>query len=66
MVTPEILAWAQLIVVMEAVHRARLQRRFAAHIRRARVICLDIPDDYDFMAPALVRLLEARVGPRLR
>ena len=65
-VTPEILAWAQLIFVMETVHRARLQRRFGAHIRHARVVCLDIRDDYEFMDPALVRLLEARGGPRLR
>ena len=28
--------------------------------------CLDIPDDYAFMDPALVRLLEARVTPHLR
>lgn len=28
---------------------------------RARVICLDIPDNYAFMDPELVRLLEAKV-----
>ena len=65
-VTPEMLAWAQLIFVMEAVHRTRVQRRFAAHIRHARVVCLDIPDAYNVMDAGLVRLLEARVGPRLR
>jgi predicted protein tyrosine phosphatase len=26
-----------------------------------RVICLDIPDEYEFMDPSLVRLLEAKV-----
>ncbi|MDR6992927.1 putative protein tyrosine phosphatase [Luteimonas sp. 3794] len=50
-VTPELLAWADTIFVMERVHRARLSERFAPHLRHARVICLDIPDDYDFMAP---------------
>lgn len=30
------------------------------------VICLDIPDDYDYMQPELVRLLEAKVGAFLR
>lgn len=28
-----------------------------------RVICLDIPDDFEFMDPMLVRMLEAKVGP---
>jgi hypothetical protein len=26
------------------------------------VVCLDIPDDYEFMDPDLVRMLESRVG----
>ncbi|MDO9078767.1 MAG: hypothetical protein Q7U72_15135 [Brevundimonas sp.] len=36
--------WADVIFVMERAHRARLQRRFRAQLKRARVICLDIPD----------------------
>ena len=49
------------IFVMEQTHRAKLQQRFKRHLKRARVICLDIPDNYAFMDPALVALLEARV-----
>jgi len=37
----------------------------SAHLKRARVICLDIPDDYAFMQPELVALLEKKVGPYL-
>jgi predicted protein tyrosine phosphatase len=29
------------------------------------VICLDIPDNYKFMDPALVQLLERKVSPFL-
>lgn len=47
---------------MEKAHRAKLQKRFRSSLKGARVICLDIPDDYDFMDPQLVRLLEVRVG----
>ena len=65
-VTPDLLDWAQLILVMETVHRRRLQARFGRHPSHARVISLDIPDDYDFMDEALVRLLTARAGPHLR
>ena len=54
-------AEADLIVVMEKTHRAKLTRRFRAHLKSARVICLDIPDDYAFMDPELVRILHARV-----
>jgi predicted protein tyrosine phosphatase len=65
-VTSEILEWAELVFVMEKVHRARLQRRFAAHIRHARVICLDIPDRYEFMEEALIQRLDTSVSALLR
>lgn len=60
--THELVAWADIIFVMEKAHRAKLQKKFRAGLKRARVICLEIPDDYEFMDPELVRLLEARVG----
>jgi predicted protein tyrosine phosphatase len=60
-VTADLVAWAEIIFVMEKKHRSRLQQTFKAQIKKARVICLDIPDDYKFMDPELVRLLEARV-----
>lgn len=64
-VTPEILEWADLVFVMEKAHRNRLSRRFRAHLRNKRVICLDIPDIFDFMEPALIALLRERVTPHL-
>lgn len=60
--TSELVAWADFIFVMEKAHRAKLQKKFKASLKKARVICLDIPDDYEFMDPALVRLLEVRVS----
>jgi predicted protein tyrosine phosphatase len=57
-------AWADVIFVMEKTHRAKLSKRFKRHLK-ARVICLDIPDDYAFLDPALVALLHAKVGPHL-
>ncbi|MCS0583895.1 low molecular weight protein tyrosine phosphatase family protein [Massilia pinisoli] len=64
--SPEQIAWADLIFVMEKVHRNRLGQRFRHHLNGKRVICLDIPDEYEYMQPELVRLLEAKVGPYLR
>jgi len=62
----EQLDWANIIFVMEKTHRNRLGQKFRAHLNGKRVICLDIPDDYDYMQPELVRLLEAKAGKFLR
>ncbi|MBW8901029.1 MAG: low molecular weight protein tyrosine phosphatase family protein [Massilia sp.] len=64
--SPEQLAWADIIFVMEKAHRNRLATRFKRHLNGKRVICLDIPDEYDYMQPELVALLEKKVGPLLR
>lgn len=58
--------WAELIFVMERVHQRRLQQRFGAQLKGRRVICLAIPDDYDYMQPELIELLERKVGSYLR
>lgn len=60
-VSPELLAWSDVIFVMERAHRNKLSKKFRPHLAGKRVICLDIPDDYDYMDPALVRLLRAKV-----
>lgn len=61
-ISVELVQWADLIVVMEKVHRNKVQRRFKASMGKKRLVCLDIPDDYHFMDPALVRLLEIRMA----
>ncbi len=65
MLSPEQIEWADLILVMEKVHRARLNRKFGKHLAGKRVVVLDIPDNYPFMDAGLVRLLEARCAPYL-
>jgi predicted protein tyrosine phosphatase len=62
----EQLDWANIIFVMEKTHRKRLSQKFRSHLNGKRVICLDIPDDFDYMQPELVRLLEAKAGTFLR
>ena len=53
--------WANTIFAMEREHRNKLRKKYRAVLGNTRVVCLDIPDDYDFMDPALVRLLEAKM-----
>lgn len=60
-VTPELLQWADLILVMERTHRSKLSAKFGTRMGGKRVVCLEIPDDFDYMEPALVDLLKARV-----
>ncbi|MGY4640334.1 low molecular weight protein tyrosine phosphatase family protein [Pseudomonas sp. TE24901] len=61
-VSQELLAWAELIFVMEPIHRKKLTARFASELKGKRIVCLHVPDDYEYMAPALIKLLEGRVG----
>jgi predicted protein tyrosine phosphatase len=64
-VTPELLQWADLVFVMERAHRAKLSTRFKSHLGNTRIVCLDIPDEYAFMDPGLVRLLRDKVTRHL-
>ncbi|WP_296511151.1 low molecular weight protein tyrosine phosphatase family protein [Rhodoferax sp.] len=63
--TAELVDWAELIFVMERSHKAKLSAEFKPHLKGKRVICLDIPDNYKFMDPALMQLLERKVLPFL-
>ena len=61
-VSLELLQWADLIVVMEPIHRNKLMARFGSELADKRVVCLDIPDIFQYMEPALIRLLDERVA----
>jgi predicted protein tyrosine phosphatase len=58
--------WAEIIFVMEKIHRRRLMDRFGKLTKGKRIVVLDIPDEYGFMDEELVRLLEQKAGSFLR
>ncbi|WP_366809718.1 hypothetical protein [Sphingomonas sp.] len=64
--TADLVEWADAIYVMERAHRTKVQARFRDAIGDRRIVCLDIPDDYAFMDPDLVRLLRAKMARHLR
>jgi predicted protein tyrosine phosphatase len=64
--TPELLDWADLVFVMERAQRNKLSAKFNAHLDGERIICLEIPDDYEFMGPELVQNLKTRIPRFLR
>ena len=59
--TPELVEWADIIFVMEKGHRDKLASAFKLNLSSQQVVCLDIPDEYEYMDPGLIRLLRARV-----
>jgi predicted protein tyrosine phosphatase len=58
--SPDQIEWADLILVMEKIHLARLNRDYGRYLKSKRVVVLGIPDRYDFMDPALIAVLEER------
>jgi len=56
-VSQKLLDWADAVFVMERDHAAILRKRFG--FRDAK--CLEVPDEYEFMDPDLVELLEAQL-----
>jgi len=65
-VSAEQLDWATLIFVMEKSQRSKLTRQYRQVLAGKRVICLDIPDDYAYMQPELISLLQRKVPALLR
>ncbi|MBD2090060.1 phosphotyrosine protein phosphatase [Microcoleus sp. FACHB-1515] len=57
---------ADIIFVMEKSHRKKLMQQFQPWLKSKRVICLDIPDEYDYMEPALIDRLKKKVLPLLK
>lgn len=57
----ELVEWADIIFAMERPHRNKVQKKHRRALKDTRIVVLDIPDEYDFMDEALVRLLKARM-----
>ena len=57
-VSLELLDWADAIVVMEKHHRNTIRQRFPDIYKNKKIVCLYIPDDYDFMQDELIGLLK--------
>jgi predicted protein tyrosine phosphatase len=56
------LHWADVIMVMEEKHKARLIKEFRNAVQGKPIHVLDIPDEYKYMDPELVEQLKQSVG----
>ena len=64
-VTAGHIGWADLIFCMEKKHAAVVQERFTTELADKPLIVLRIPDDFEFMDPALIDLLRAELAAHL-
>lgn len=64
-VSSEMIESADIIFVMEKTHKNKLSKKFKPFLKGKRVICLDIPDEYDYMDANLIILLKNKVIPLL-
>lgn len=65
-VSAEDIQWADVILVMEEKHKSRLKAEFTRLLDHKLIHVLDIPDDYKYMDPELVEMLEQSVSSLLR
>ena len=65
-VSSDIIKWADEILVMEPTHKQKLTKRFGAYLKDKKVRVLGIPDDFEFMQPELIKLLEEKVSKLVR
>ncbi|MCC5639107.1 low molecular weight protein tyrosine phosphatase family protein [Nostoc sp. CHAB 5844] len=64
-VSTEAIEWADIIFVMEQPHKRKLTKNFQPFLKGKKIICLDIPDEFEYMEPALINLLKKKVIPLL-
>ncbi|QTN26451.1 phosphotyrosine protein phosphatase [Rhodoferax sp. AJA081-3] len=61
-VSAEDIQWANVIMVMEEKHKSRLKAEFTRLLDNKPIHVLDIPDEYKYMDPELVEMLEQSVN----
>lgn len=57
--------WADMIFCMEKKHAARVEEKFLTELADKPLIVLRIPDDFEFMDPALIELLKSELAEHI-
>jgi predicted protein tyrosine phosphatase len=65
-VSGDLIEWADIVFVMEQSHKNKVAKKFKDLLKGKKLVCLDIPDNYERMDPALVRLLQNKVAKHIR
>lgn len=64
-ITAGMINWADKIFVMEKRHAAIIQQKYPDNIKDRSIITLHISDDYQYMDPELIDMLESRLAEYL-
>jgi predicted protein tyrosine phosphatase len=64
-VNEKLIAWADVVFVMERRHRDILRQKFARDIAGKTMVVLDIEDNYPFNDPELVAILRTALAEYL-
>ena len=59
--TLELLSWADSIVVMETHHRNHIRKYYPEIYKNKKIVCLYIPDEYDYMQTELIGILKYKI-----
>ena len=59
--SPELMEWADAIIVMEKYHRNFIRANYLNYYEKKKIVCLYIPDEYEFMQPELIAILRDKV-----
>jgi len=65
-ISGDLIEWADIVFVMERSHQNKVSKKYKVFLKERKLVCLDIPDEYDRMDPVLVRLMENRVMRHIR
>ena len=57
-VTEKLLNWAELVLVMEKVHKGKLRYKYGSLLADKELVVLNIPDEYEYMDDELVAMLQ--------
>jgi predicted protein tyrosine phosphatase len=60
-ISTDLLDWADIVFVMENVHRKRLNASFKAVLKAKKVVVLGIPDKYEYMDAQLIKVLKTKL-----
>ncbi len=64
--TSDLIDWAEIIFTMEKSHQNEIKKKFGSKLKRKKLICLDIPDEYDYMQKELIEILNKKVPKYLK
>lgn len=64
-VTAGMIGWADIIFTMEKKHTRRIQEKYKDELYGKKVICLYIPDEFEYMDSSLIEIIEEKVAEYL-